>query len=83
MPTRGATSAPHEAIVLCGEWHYQRTRCRNLTATRPAQRMHTLTHFRLCPFSRAARLALAELNVEVELIEATAQLEVPRSIPIR
>jgi glutathione S-transferase len=31
--------------------------------------MHTLTHFRLCPFSRAARLALAELNIEVELIE--------------
>src|ERR1700741_3794822 len=31
--------------------------------------MHTLTHFRLCPFSRAARLALAELGMEVELIE--------------
>ena len=31
--------------------------------------MHTLTHFRLCPFSRAVRLALAEQNIEVELIE--------------
>ena len=31
--------------------------------------MHTLTHFRLCPFSRAARLALAELSIEVGLIE--------------
>lgn len=31
--------------------------------------MHTLTHFRLCPFSRAARLALAELDIEPELIE--------------
>jgi glutathione S-transferase len=31
--------------------------------------MHTLTHFRLCPFSRAVRLALAEQNLEVELIE--------------
>jgi glutathione S-transferase len=31
--------------------------------------MHTLTHFRLCPFSRAARLALAELAIEVELTE--------------
>ncbi len=31
--------------------------------------MHTLTHFRLCPFSRAVRLALAEQGIEVELIE--------------
>jgi glutathione S-transferase len=31
--------------------------------------MHTLTQFRLCPFSRAVRLALAEQNIEVELIE--------------
>lgn len=31
--------------------------------------MHTLTHFRLCPFSRAIRLALAELDIEVELAE--------------
>src|SRR5262245_27908872 len=31
--------------------------------------MHTLTHFRLCPFSRAARLALAELGFEVELVD--------------
>jgi len=31
--------------------------------------MHTLTHFRLCPFSRAARLALAELDIEPELVE--------------
>jgi glutathione S-transferase len=31
--------------------------------------MHTLTHFRLCPFSRAVRLALAELDIEVELVE--------------
>jgi len=31
--------------------------------------MHTLTHFRLCPFSRAARLALAELDIEPELAE--------------
>lgn len=27
--------------------------------------MHTLTHFRLCPFSRSIRLALAELGIEV------------------
>ena len=31
--------------------------------------MHTLTQFRLCPFSRAIRLALAEQGIEVELIE--------------
>lgn len=31
--------------------------------------MHTLTHFRLCPLSRAARLALAELEIEPELVE--------------
>lgn len=31
--------------------------------------MPTLTHFRLCPFSRAARLALAELEIEAELVE--------------
>lgn len=31
--------------------------------------MHKLTHFRLCPFSRAIRLALAEQDVEVELAE--------------
>jgi glutathione S-transferase len=31
--------------------------------------MHTLTHFRLCPFSRAIRLALGELDMEVELVE--------------
>jgi glutathione S-transferase len=31
--------------------------------------MHTLTHFRLCPYSRAARLALAELSLEAELVE--------------
>jgi glutathione S-transferase len=31
--------------------------------------MHKLIHFRLCPLSRAVRLALAELDIEVELIE--------------
>ena len=31
--------------------------------------MHKLTHFRLCPFSRAIRLALAELGLEAELVE--------------
>ena len=31
--------------------------------------MHTLTQFRLCPFSRAVRLALAEQSIEVELVE--------------
>jgi glutathione S-transferase len=31
--------------------------------------MHKLTQFRLCPFSRAARLALAELEIECELVE--------------
>ena len=31
--------------------------------------MHTLTQFRLCPFSRAVRLALAELNIDVELVD--------------
>jgi len=31
--------------------------------------MHKLTHFRLCPFSRSVRIALAELDFEVELLE--------------
>ncbi len=31
--------------------------------------MHKLTHFRLCPFSRAIRIALAELDMEVDLLE--------------
>src|ERR1700730_4308941 len=31
--------------------------------------MHTLTHFKLCPFSRAIRLALGELKIEAELVE--------------
>lgn len=31
--------------------------------------MHKLTHFRLCPFSRAIRLTLGELDMECELIE--------------
>ena len=31
--------------------------------------MHKLTHFRLCPLSRAIRVALAELAVEVDLTE--------------
>lgn len=31
--------------------------------------MHTLTHFRLCPFSRSIRVALAELGFEVALEE--------------
>lgn len=31
--------------------------------------MHKLIHFRLCPFSRAIRIALAELGIEVELAE--------------
>ena len=31
--------------------------------------MHTLTHFRLCPFSRSIRIALAELGLETALIE--------------
>ena len=31
--------------------------------------MQKLTHFRLCPFSRAIRIALAELDLEAELIE--------------
>jgi glutathione S-transferase len=31
--------------------------------------MHKLTHFRLCPFSRAIRIALGELYMEVELAE--------------
>ncbi len=31
--------------------------------------MHKLTHFRLCPFSRAIRLALAELGLEAEMVE--------------
>ena len=29
--------------------------------------MHKLVHFRLCPFSRSVRLALAELKIEVKL----------------
>lgn len=31
--------------------------------------MHKLVHFRLCPFSRSVRLALAEMKVEVRLEE--------------
>ena len=31
--------------------------------------MRTLTHFQLCPYSRGIRLALAELNIEVRLVE--------------
>ena len=31
--------------------------------------MHTLTHFRLCPFSRSIRIALTELGFEVALDE--------------
>ncbi len=31
--------------------------------------MNKLTHFQLCPFSRAIRLALAELEMDVDLIE--------------
>jgi glutathione S-transferase len=31
--------------------------------------MHRLWHFRLCPFSRSIRLALAELALQVELVE--------------
>lgn len=31
--------------------------------------MRTLVHFRLCPFSRAIRIALAELGIEVALVE--------------
>ena len=31
--------------------------------------MHTLTHFRLCPFSRQVRLALAESGIPVTLAE--------------
>jgi len=38
-----------------------------LTLTDPT--MHKLIHFRLCPLSRSVRLALAELDIEVELAE--------------
>ena len=31
--------------------------------------MHKLTHFRLCPMSRSIRVALAELELEAELVE--------------
>ena len=31
--------------------------------------MHKLTHYPLCPFSRAIRIVLSEMGVEVELIE--------------
>jgi glutathione S-transferase len=31
--------------------------------------MHKLTHFRLCPRSRSIRVALAELKIEVDLVE--------------
>jgi glutathione S-transferase len=31
--------------------------------------MHTLTHFRLCPYSRAIRLALGEFDIAFELAE--------------
>ena len=33
------------------------------------QEMSKLIHFRLCPFSRAIRIALAELDIETELVE--------------
>ncbi len=39
------------------------------TANATLWSMHKLTHFRLCPFSRSIRLALGELDIEVELIE--------------
>lgn len=31
--------------------------------------MHSLTHFRFCPFSRSIRLVLAEIGLEPELVE--------------
>jgi glutathione S-transferase len=31
--------------------------------------MHSLTHFRFCPFSRSIRLLLAEIEVEPQLVE--------------
>lgn len=31
--------------------------------------MHQLTHYRLCPFSRSIRLALAEIGLEVEFLD--------------
>ena len=31
--------------------------------------MHTLTHFRLCPFSRSIRIALSELGLEAAFVE--------------
>jgi len=31
--------------------------------------MHKLTHFRLCPLSRSVRIALAEVEIAVELVE--------------
>ena len=34
--------------------------------------MHKLTQFRLCPRSRAIRLALAELGEDVELVDEPA-----------
>ncbi|MEE8297022.1 MAG: glutathione S-transferase N-terminal domain-containing protein, partial [Hyphomicrobium sp.] len=30
--------------------------------------MYKLIHFQLCPFSRAIRIAMAELGLEVELV---------------
>jgi glutathione S-transferase len=31
--------------------------------------MHKLTHYRLCPFSRSIRIALAELSIEIDFTE--------------
>ena len=31
--------------------------------------MHSLTHFRFCPFSRSIRLLLAEIEIEPTLVE--------------
>lgn len=39
--------------------------------------MQRLRHFRLCPFSRSIRLALAELNSPHELIDEGAEAAVP------
>ena len=71
MPIRGATSAPHGTIVLSGRRALRSgARRRHTRNNKPSDRAHAHADaFRLCPFSRAIRLALAEHELEVELVE--------------
>ena len=54
--------------VPCGP-QPPRQRRSQAARTKVSLAMHKLIHFRLCPLSRAVRLALAELDIEAELVE--------------